>query len=171
MFDMKANNVKVGDKLYTRGGFIAEVIGLDTDSHLYPYLIESTTSSTLYSVSEEGNAFSGSSSVYDIVAFAPGYGNQVTMNKPHKHKDLIIAWANGAEIEFFDDLSRRWYYTDRPVWGDHTQYRIKPEPKPDVVKYMFVEAKPSFCNTTNDNNLKLTFCGETGKLKSAEVVS
>lgn len=94
-----------------------------------------------------------------------------TTNKPHKHKSLIIAWANGAEIEFFDDLSRRWYYTDRPVWENHTQYRIKPEPKPDVVKYMFVEAKPSFCNTTNDNNLKLAFCGETGKLKSAEVIS
>lgn len=105
-----------------------------------------------------------------------------TTNKPHKHKDLIIAWANGAEIEFFDDLSRRWYYTDRPVWGDHTQYRIKPEAKPDVVKYMGLETSERNGENTwlSDelsvvqnwkHTIKLTFCGETGKLKAAEVIS
>lgn len=92
-------------------------------------------------------------------------------NKPHKHKDLIIAWANGAEIEFFNTVFERWDCTEHPSWNKGTKYRIKPEPKPDVVKYMFVEEKPSFCNIFNDNNLKLTVCGETGKLKSAEVIN
>lgn len=94
-----------------------------------------------------------------------------TTNKPHKHKDLIIAYANGAEIEYYHPTDNEWYGISNPGWYEHIQYRIKPEPKPDVIKYVFVEEKPSFCNIFNDNNLKLTFCGETGKLKSAEVIS
>lgn len=50
------------------------------------------------------------------------------MNKPHKHADLIKAWADGAEIEAFTDESI-WVSIRNPSWYDHIKYRIKPEPK------------------------------------------
>lgn len=43
----------------------------------------------------------------------------------HVHKDLIIAWANGAIIERFD---AGWFYEDpNPTWDTHGIYRIQPE--------------------------------------------
>jgi hypothetical protein len=45
----------------------------------------------------------------------------------HKHAELICAWADGAEIEY-KDYDGRWYVIKYPMWHDHTEYRIKPEP-------------------------------------------
>ena len=46
----------------------------------------------------------------------------------HKHYDLIIAWAGGAQIEqLFPDL---WKPVDNPQWLEKHQYRIKPAAKP-----------------------------------------
>lgn len=74
--------------------------------------------------------------------------------KPHKHCDLIIAWANGAEIQ---DRYKFGY-------GDWT----------DVVKYGCIELQDVGCaftyNYMKHDNLKLTFDGETGELKLAEVL-
>ena len=53
------------------------------------------------------------------------------MKQPRKHAELIKAWADGAEIEWFD--GRTWQVVRSPAWCDDTQYRVKPEPKPDVV--------------------------------------
>lgn len=108
------------------------------------------------------------------------------MGTPHKHAALIKAWADGAEIQwresFLDD--GEWRATLFPSWEPDLEYRIKPEPKPDIVRY----AKASFCrdsvgsytrsNTSTwwsmekawDDNIKATFDGETGKLKKVEIV-
>lgn len=58
--------------------------------------------------------------------------------KPHKHAELIKAWADGAEIEERyigngDYEGSEWYVTNGD-WSDteNWEYRIKPEPKPDV---------------------------------------
>lgn len=48
--------------------------------------------------------------------------------KPHKHKDLIHAWADGAHIQ------RLYHYPNNPTWKDvqypdwdtRENYRIKP---------------------------------------------
>lgn len=59
------------------------------------------------------------------------------MGQQHKHKDLIIAWANGAEIEQkgtyteWSDFLGFWFESDA------LEYRIKPEPKPDVAEKNF----------------------------------
>lgn len=50
------------------------------------------------------------------------------MNTPHKHKDLIIAWANGAEIEYFSDYTETWSLMEQPSWHLECTYRIKPKP-------------------------------------------
>ncbi len=90
------------------------------------------------------------------------------MKTPHKHADIIKAWADGAEIEFSFNG-----YEWRPIaergWRDDVGYRIKPEPKPDVVGYAKII---SFWSSyqSSDHNLKLTFDGETGNLKAAEVI-
>jgi hypothetical protein len=59
------------------------------------------------------------------------------------------------------------------------EYRIKPEPKPDVVRYMNVYysngyATPAEAERAGDKSAKgmvaVTFDGETGDLKSVERV-
>lgn len=47
------------------------------------------------------------------------------MQNRHKHADLIIAWANGAEIEWNHDSG--WCTVTNPSWDTCTEYRIKPK--------------------------------------------
>jgi hypothetical protein len=96
----------------------------------------------------------------------------------HKHAELIKAWADGAEIQIRISNGRNWCDDSSPYWdGNHLEFRIKPEPKPDVIDYACVIKNPMNHSMTKIEwtvkkwaNLKLTFDGETGKLKSAEVV-
>ena len=91
------------------------------------------------------------------------------MKTPHKHAELIKAWADGAEIEVRDSLV--WQETTTPTWRGYFEYRIKPEPKPDTVRYgisMNLWGRSVFAI---GDNIKLTFDGETNQLKSAEVIS
>ena len=107
--------------------------------------------------------------------------------KPHKHAELIKAWADGAKIEVRTVGCDEWHDQKHPWWDDHLyEYRIKPEPKSDVVLYALVHrvahhlpcspyasissAYGQFPDPQNPANLKLTFDGETGELKSAEVL-
>ena len=106
----------------------------------------------------------------------------------HKHYDMIVAWANGAKIEARLN-GGEWHELTTPAWsGIDTKYRIKPEPKPDlklyfeVAKYTSEKDKPFLflhreCMNPENNridsisqNLRLIFDGETGELKSAEVL-
>lgn len=92
----------------------------------------------------------------------------------HKHADLIIAWANGAQIE---GLAHQgvWAIIEHPAWDGTVEYRIKPEPKPDDVLLAWVVYNGTtsifMANPANESNIKLTFDGETGKLKAAEVLT
>lgn len=94
------------------------------------------------------------------------------MNKPHKHAALIKAWADGAEIEYLYSGSSEWTPISAPSWDGDGEYRIKPEPKPDVVMYLFASTNgvsSSSINRKTADNLKLTFDGQTGRLKTAEI--
>jgi len=91
----------------------------------------------------------------------------------HKHADLICAWAKGAQIEYFSDVMNNWRdVCSRVQWIDDVEYRIKPEPKPDVVVQFHAVDYSVYSAMYFDRipNLKLTFDGETGELKSAEVL-
>lgn len=48
---------------------------------------------------------------------------------PHKHAELIKAWAEGAEIECYCRFTSRWFYKPNPNWSESLEYRIKPKPK------------------------------------------
>lgn len=53
----------------------------------------------------------------------------------HKWYNEIVAWASGAEIEYLAD---KWRTCDKnPVWSEEIEYRIKPQPKPDVYLYVY----------------------------------
>lgn len=58
------------------------------------------------------------------------------MGQPHKHRDLIRLWADGAEIEWVyatkGDGKKLWVVVDDPAWQESHEYRIKPKPKPDL---------------------------------------
>lgn len=43
----------------------------------------------------------------------------------HKHADVIIAWANGEEIQVYEDDG--WYDVSNPGWFIGKDYRIKPK--------------------------------------------
>lgn len=104
------------------------------------------------------------------------------MKTPHKHAELIKAWADGAEIEFFESYSQQWKpIGSEPCWFPSILFRIKPEPKPDLVYYgvfstlqtraLPFELDACFTKFQDDGDqIKITFDGETGKLKSAEVL-
>ena len=94
------------------------------------------------------------------------------MKTPHKHAELIKAWADGAEIEKQTNTGE-WFIDFEPDWYEYSYYRIFQKPQPDITKYLFVSTQS--CDSITDikyslSNLKLTFDGETGKLKSAEVI-
>jgi hypothetical protein len=101
----------------------------------------------------------------------------MTMNKPHKHAELIKAWADGAEIEI--KFYNGWRDCQPVDWNENAEFRIKPEPKPDTQYWCRTYEHsggsiftPHLLSPTEicPANLKLTFDGETGKLKSAEVL-
>lgn len=104
------------------------------------------------------------------------------MKTPHVHAAIIKAWADGEQIEHYNQFTKQWGpIGSEPCWFPSIQFRIKPEPKPDVVYYGVYEEKDvrhrrselECCFTQlNDHGdqIKLTFDGETGKLKKAEVL-
>ena len=47
-------------------------------------------------------------------------------NPPHKHAELIKAWADGAQIQSCS-AHYDWRDTVNPSWIDGVEYRIKPE--------------------------------------------
>lgn len=101
------------------------------------------------------------------------------MTQRHKHADLIIAWANGAKIQYLNKVLNAWRDCSDPGWLENYDYRIKPEPKPDLIRYGV--CRIDLCRKTavidclgpyngNKDNVKLTLDGETNKLKSVEVL-
>lgn len=61
------------------------------------------------------------------------------MSNRHKHADLIHAWCEGAEIEHLTN-NGGWESINSPKWLNSATYRIKPEPKLDIVRQVVVEA-------------------------------
>ena len=46
-------------------------------------------------------------------------------NPPHKHRDLIIEWASGADIQVWADND--WFDVTLPSWHEIRKYRVKPQ--------------------------------------------
>jgi len=58
--------------------------------------------------------------------------------KPHKWAKEIKAWADGAEIEHFEDeVWKTWKQKYSPSWSYINEYRIKPQPKEPQYLYVY----------------------------------
>jgi hypothetical protein len=106
----------------------------------------------------------------------------MTKENAHLYLPLIQALAEGKTIEY--GSGSIWGQVNEPKFIYPPQYyRIKPEPTPDVVRNITVEATLKCGETCGEAfvqvfrsgkyifpNLRLTFDGETGYLKTAEVI-
>lgn len=107
--------------------------------------------------------------------------------KPHKHAELIKAWADGAEIERCGIGSLGPWTLHDGAWdvAENYDFRIKQEPKPDYEETitLFRNCAVSFLTMDVDSrwlsnhayykpfgNFKITLDGETGKIKKVEVL-
>jgi hypothetical protein len=74
-----------------------------------------------------GNWFLGKSGgELELVKPEPAYPNP-----PHIHHKEIIAWADGADIQWFGQINEKWYDTDgTPKWILGVKYRVKPDVNP-----------------------------------------
>lgn len=58
------------------------------------------------------------------------------MSKPHKHAELIKAWADGADIEGWSPVHKNWVVCRGPNWNSPTaEFRIKSE---KVVRWQWI---------------------------------
>lgn len=97
----------------------------------------------------------------------------------HKHAELLRAIADGEQIQllyesayedgYWDDASHG-LVISQIVNGYCKKWRIKPQPEPDIINKIFVEAYPKLDNAWNTPNLELTFDGETQKLKAVRIL-
>ena len=56
----------------------------------------------------------------------------------HKHYDMIVAWAEGKQIQNFNENTGEWQdLIAPPYWIQNFQYRIKPEEKKPVVRWLW----------------------------------
>lgn len=96
------------------------------------------------------------------------------MNKRHQHADLIHAYAEGAEIQCRVNDRDDWTDVEYPSWWKNSQYRIRPEVKPDVVgKCRVGLTRDGFFQVQlNEDwpNIIVIFDGETNQLKSVELI-
>ena len=53
------------------------------------------------------------------------------MGQRHKHADVIIAWAEGKDVQVWDFTQNEWgdVTTESPTWCEGWKYRIKPPAK------------------------------------------
>jgi hypothetical protein len=104
---------------------------------------------------------------------------------PHKHAEVIKAWADGAKIQCKNPTFNYWRDVASPSWSTACDYRIKPEPKPDVIvegtlgldatRFLHLDdpeihMKVHTYPYSSTPNIRVTFEGETGKLKSVTIV-
>ena len=97
----------------------------------------------------------------------------------HKHSEVLHAFADGIECEYWCNYNKVWRtFVGLTIFEMGVKVRIKPEPKPDVIEYAKVcgsNYRTTYISLSStqldaDDNLKLIFDGETGKLKDAEVI-
>ena len=62
------------------------------------------------------------------------------MGQRHKHADVIIAWAEGKDVQIWDDGTKRWWGVTNPSFYEDRKYRIKPPAKKYRVALFLDEA-------------------------------
>lgn len=104
------------------------------------------------------------------------------MKTPHKHAEVIKAWADGALIQYRSECKKAWRDATEtpPMWYSDWEYRVKPEPREDVemTRRISILVEPNPCepnglvNVTAGfrRNVRFIFDGETRELKHVEML-
>ena len=103
------------------------------------------------------------------------------MKAPHKHAELIKAWADGEEIQelvisrytlgkmFLSEST--WVDTKNPKWNEEWRYRIKPVP--DVVVLTYIDMNDGVHlrqSNAMPANVRFVFDGRTKEIKESKVI-
>lgn len=99
----------------------------------------------------------------------------------HVHAEVIKAWADGAEIEWLDNIRADWIkVVVSPSWNPEYQYRVKPTPevfyariwkfRADTQNRYECDQHPTVWSREKggEDNIKATWEGD--KLVSVEVI-
>lgn len=73
---------------------------------------------------------------------------------PHKHADVMHAYAEGANIEFFDRYNNKWRDPDVPTFAKEIDYRIKQENP--VYEYLWLSKDKSIPSSSYEKYKYLT---------------
>lgn len=103
------------------------------------------------------------------------------MGQPHKHADIIKAWADGAQVQCRGTCDTTWKdIGEQPCWFTNLEYRIKPVPREDVemTRRISILQEPNdrepngLINVTAGvtRNVRFVFDGETRLLKHVELL-
>lgn len=84
--------------------------------------------------------------------------------KPRKHSELIKAWADGADVEWYDPGTMKWTPISGPPWREDAEYRIK-----TTTEFVCHINSDGEIISFDSGNLSLTF-NNLGELISAEVI-
>ena len=167
---MSKLNIEVGKTYMSRG---SEIVTIDIFSK-YKYSFWSNLNGCWYM--NDGRCMSINCKKRDLISEVITTPALV----PHKHAELIIAWANGAEIEVLSQED--WYASGKPIWELDAVYRIKPTPVlvPVAVTYLAYKGSLSITATSigwakdycpnADAYLKVTYDHNT-KNATVQVVS
>ena len=159
-----------GDVIVTRNGMrwicatretILEKTGVDLISYaVYPI--------KAYSVDEDScSVWAGNETgAYAIVEVIPAKTVRPQAHqRPRMHSELIKAWADGADIEWYDRVTEKWLpVSGPPSWWKDYKYRIKTTR--ELVCHINSDGEIS---SVGSGNLSLTF-NLLGELISAEVI-
>lgn len=161
---------EIGDLIVTRNGkrwicatseTIREKVGIDPSFVRDPIKAHSVDGNTF--MTWTGNEPDTDS--YGIAYVFPANTiHQQIQKPPRMHSELIKAWADGADVEWFNPKTNTWKFIVYPTWREDTKYRIK-------------TTKELVCHINSDGeiisvgsgNLSLTF-NNLGELISAEVI-
>lgn len=69
---------------------------------------------------------------------------------PHKHAEVIKAWADGATIEYFDGADEVWCVVNTPGFHGSVKYRVQPETKKHKYRVALLSDGKDVRTTTED---------------------
>lgn len=157
---IRISDIKAGDKIQLKQGNVRYVVSLVAEECIYAATMDNSYTICV-AINDIGKVYS--TGIQETA-------KESQQQKQRKHKDLIIAWANGAEIQHFSKLYDCWRDCINPAWAPEQEYRIKPTKPANNIKRMYVEYKPCLDNARNKPNLELEFDAESGELVKANVL-
>ena len=161
---------EIGDTIVTRNGerwicatsaTILDKVGIDPDIHYTNDPIKAYSVNCDSYMTWEGDE-TGSYSIESVIP-AKKVRHQ-TPQKPRKHSELIKAWADGADVEWYDPGTEKWESISGPTWREDAEYRIK-----TTTEFVCHINSDGEIISFDSGNLSLTF-NNLGELISAEVI-